>query len=255
MTESNRPIPMDTPNEFAYSDFKKYAYKKRGMFKKEMLKHIRKGDGQADGSKMFMTISALWYKWAYHNNKEFTHIKDKLKFGRELMKMMVQDDLIFSKDGWKKDNRITHIKESGLRGQTSGDSALDMANHLRRYGVKKILKQPNDKVTYFHLNNASEAPRVVQMLKKMFGIKAQIDNHMYSPSPAVKFDNDQLVESVNEALKKDGHIYNHEAVNEFGTEDRISSDKALVGKDGILGNGGIFISWADIKSFQKKYRG
>ena len=31
-----KPIPMDTPNEFAYLDFKKYAYKKRGMFKKEI---------------------------------------------------------------------------------------------------------------------------------------------------------------------------------------------------------------------------
>jgi len=197
---TGRPIPMDTPNEFAYLDFKKYVYKKRGMFKKEMLKHVRKSDGQADSSRMFMTLSALWYKWAYHNNKEFTHIKNKLKFGRELMKMMVQDDLIFSKDGWKKDNRITHVKESILRGQLAGDSALDMANHLRQYGVKQILKQPNDRVTYFHLNSISQGRKVVAMLKKMFGIKAQIDNHMYSPSPAVKFDNDQLVESkLNEA--------------------------------------------------------
>ena len=30
-----RPIPMDTPNEFVYLDFKKYAYKNRGMFKRD----------------------------------------------------------------------------------------------------------------------------------------------------------------------------------------------------------------------------
>ena len=27
------PMPMDTPNEFAYLDFKKWAYKKRGKIK------------------------------------------------------------------------------------------------------------------------------------------------------------------------------------------------------------------------------
>ena len=101
-----RPIPMDTPNEFAYKDFKKHAYKNRSQFKKDMVKH------GGDGSRMFMTLSALWYKWAYHNNKEFGHIKNKLKFGRALMVMMVKDDLIFDKKAWKKDNKMTHVKES-----------------------------------------------------------------------------------------------------------------------------------------------
>jgi len=87
------------------------------------------------------------------------------------------------------------VTESVLRGQLAGDSALDMANHLRQYGVKKILKQPNDSVTYLQLTNKSKGTKVVAMLKKMFGIKAQIDNHMYSPTPAVKFDNDQIAES------------------------------------------------------------
>ena len=105
-----RPMPMDTPNEFAYLEYKKWAYKHRGQYKKDMLKHVRKSDGQADSSKMFMTASSWWYKWAYHNNKAYTHIKDKLKFGRALMVMMVKDDLIFSKKAWKKNNKITNIK-------------------------------------------------------------------------------------------------------------------------------------------------
>lgn len=100
-----RPMPMDTPNEFAYLDFKKYAYKQRGMIKREMLKR------SGDSSKMFVTLSALWYKWAHKNAKAYTHIKDKLKFGRALMVMMVKDDLIFSKKAWKGDNKITTIKE------------------------------------------------------------------------------------------------------------------------------------------------
>jgi len=103
-----RPIPMDTPNEFAYRDFKKHAYKNRSQFKKDMVKH------GGNGSKMFMTLSALWYKWAYKHSKDFKHIKDKLKFGRALMVMMVKDDLIFDKKAWKKDNNMTHVKEGKL---------------------------------------------------------------------------------------------------------------------------------------------
>jgi len=98
-----KPIPMDTPNEFAYLDFKKYAYKNRGMFKKELSKH------NGNGRKMFLTLSALWYKWAHKNYQEFTHIKDKLKFGRALMIMMVQDNIIFDKKAWKKTNQITNL--------------------------------------------------------------------------------------------------------------------------------------------------
>ena len=107
-----RPIPMDTPNEFAYLDFKKWVYKNRSLVKKEMLKHVRKSDGQSDSSRMFMTLCALWYKWAHKYNKAFTHImvQHKLKFGRALMGMMVQDNLIFDKNAWKKDNNMTHVK-------------------------------------------------------------------------------------------------------------------------------------------------
>ena len=105
IVNEGRPIPMDTPNEFVYLDFKKYAYKNRGMFKRELLKH------KDNGGRMFLTLSALWYKWARKDNKEFTHIKDKLKFGRALMIMMVKDDLIFSKKAWKKTSKITNLKE------------------------------------------------------------------------------------------------------------------------------------------------
>ena len=103
-----RPIPMDTPNELVYLDFKKYAEKNKKMFKKELLKH------KGDGGRMFLTLSALWYKWARKDNKEFTHIKDKLKFGRALMIMMVKDNVVFSKDTWKKSGKITQLKE-GLK--------------------------------------------------------------------------------------------------------------------------------------------
>jgi len=53
---------------------------------------------------------------------------------------------------------------------------------------------------------------------------------------------------INEAFKKDGHTYNHETVGTI-------NDKALAGKDGILGSNGVFISWQDIRMLQRKYGG
>jgi len=100
-----RPIPMDTPNTFIYPEFKMYASKNKKMFKKELEK------SKGDSSKMSLTLSALWYKWARQNHKEFTHIKDNKKFGRALMVMMVKDDVIFSIDAFKKTNNITKLKE------------------------------------------------------------------------------------------------------------------------------------------------
>ena len=116
MISESRPIPMDTPNEFTYIDFKKYAYKNRKMFKKELQK------SNGNSGKMFLTLSALWYKWAKQNHKEFTHIKDSKKFGRALMVMMVKDDLIFSIDAFRKTNNITTLKEDEYVDQAFNDA-------------------------------------------------------------------------------------------------------------------------------------
>jgi hypothetical protein len=125
LINEGRPIPMDTPNELVYLDFKKYAYKNRSMFKKELLKN------KDNGGKMFLTLSALWYKWARKDNKEFTHIKDKLKFGRALMIMMVKDDVVFSKKAWKKTNQITNLKEGGLPQNWMAGRTSDYHTKLR----------------------------------------------------------------------------------------------------------------------------
>ena len=100
-----RPMPMDAPNEFVYMDFKKWVYKNRKMVKQMMLKQ------KGDSTKMFLILSALWYKWARKSAPMFTFIKDKKKFGRELMILMVDDDLIFDKETFKKTNRINQVKE------------------------------------------------------------------------------------------------------------------------------------------------
>jgi hypothetical protein len=60
---------------------------------------------------------------------------------------------------------------------------------------------------------------------------------------------------VNEAYKKDGHRYEVEEVGETSGTDRggIEMDMAFAGKDGILGENGIFISWSDVKRLMKKH--
>ena len=154
----NKPLPQATPNELAYLDFKKYAYTNKSAIKKELIPN------KNDTAKMSMILSSLWLKWAYENNKNFSHILDKKKFGRALMLLMANDNLIFIKVG----NKISNIQE---------------------------------------------------------------------------------------ALQKDGHLYNVEEVGELYAMGRggIPMSKAYVGKDGILGNNGTFISWSEIKKFMMKY--
>jgi hypothetical protein len=98
-----RPMFQDTPNEFAYLDFKKWAYKNRGKMKKEL-------SGISDGSKFFMKLRDLWQQWADKNAKEwsYTHSTDiaKKDFGRALASMLKSDDLIIKKNT----NKLTDLK-------------------------------------------------------------------------------------------------------------------------------------------------
>ena len=97
------PMPMDTPNEFAYLEFKKWAYKKRGKIKKQMLSL------KDDGGKMFRAMELVWQTWAKStNNKAYTKVKNPSKFGRALIVMMWKDNLIFNKNT----NKITRLKET-----------------------------------------------------------------------------------------------------------------------------------------------
>ena len=98
-----RPMFQDTPNEFAYLDFKKWAYKNRGKMKKEL-------SGISDGSKFFMKLRDLWQQWADKNAKEwsYTHSTDiaKKDFGRALASMLKSDDLIIKNNT----NKLTDLK-------------------------------------------------------------------------------------------------------------------------------------------------
>jgi hypothetical protein len=132
-----KPIPMDTPNEFAYLDFKKWVTTNTSLVKKQLLAH------RGNSGKMFKTLSALWYIWAYKNAKDFTHITDKSKFGRALMVLLLNDNLIFDKAKWKATNNITHIKEG------NGASSMvfpEFNNGLDTNSYIKALAKPLSRV-------------------------------------------------------------------------------------------------------------
>jgi hypothetical protein len=50
-----RPMFQDTPNEFAYLDFKKWAYKNRGKIKKQLSSGIN------DGTTLFIALRRVWH--------------------------------------------------------------------------------------------------------------------------------------------------------------------------------------------------
>jgi|TARA_R110002096_G_scaffold134528_1_gene285750 hypothetical protein len=98
-----RPILQDTPNELAYLDFKKWAYKNRSKIKKELT-------GIKDGSKFFIKLRNVWVDWANKNSKEFSKtfgdpvsMKD---FGRALASMLKGDDIIIKREG----NKLLELK-------------------------------------------------------------------------------------------------------------------------------------------------
>jgi hypothetical protein len=98
-----RPMFQDTPNEFAYLDFKKWAYKNRGKIKKE-LSTIN------DGTTLFIALRKIWMEWANKNAKEWSylHATDVARkdFGRALAIMLKTDDLIIKRVG----NKLTELK-------------------------------------------------------------------------------------------------------------------------------------------------
>ena len=73
-----RPMFQETPNEFAYLDFKKWAYKNRGKINKNAK------------------------EWSYLHATDVAR-KD---FGRALAIMLKKDDLIIKKQG----NKLTDLK-------------------------------------------------------------------------------------------------------------------------------------------------
>ena len=96
--EEQRPMPTDTPNEFAYLDFKKWAYKKRGKIKKQMAS-ISPGNIER-------ALVAVWELWDKKNKGAYSNIKNYKKFGKVLYKMMKDDRLVEGTCGYAPDGEV-----------------------------------------------------------------------------------------------------------------------------------------------------
>jgi len=92
-----RPMFQDTPNELAYIDFKKWAYKNRSKIKSKLSK-------LKDGTKFFMELARIWrWDWADKNAKDWSYLHStdiaRSKFGRALAVMLKKDNLIIKLSG------------------------------------------------------------------------------------------------------------------------------------------------------------
>ena len=107
--KEQRPFFQETPNEFAYLDFKKWAYKNRRAVKNILLKALE--DNRGDGRYIFMALTQVWQAWANKKAKEWSRVPNlrtpaSVKFGRALAVMMKKDNLIIKRAG----NKLTTVE-------------------------------------------------------------------------------------------------------------------------------------------------
>ena len=104
-----RKMFQDTPNELAYIDFKKWAYKNRKLIKGKLADAL--GFRKEDGTGMYIELARIWrWDWADKFAKEWSYIHStglaQSQFGRALAVMLKHDDLVIKKSG----NKLTDIK-------------------------------------------------------------------------------------------------------------------------------------------------
>ena len=99
--------------------------------------------------------------------------------------------------------------EGKYYGMIAGDAASDIAKELSFY-VKKIIKQSNGKVTYFHVKDQPSVNKTMYSLRDLYGIESQSGDRKFSPYKTVKFDNDQIISETvtenRELIKIDSYL-------------------------------------------------
>ena len=113
------------PNEFAYLDFKKWAYPNRGEIKQKLQTALTKNQ-LTPGDAFFKELTKIWVVWDKEANKgAFSNINPtdiyQKDFGRALAVMMKDDDLIINKDS----NKLLDLKEEHPYDLPPDDKALD----------------------------------------------------------------------------------------------------------------------------------
>ena len=105
-----RPFMQSTPNEFAYLDFKKWVYPRRGKIKQRLQTVLN--NNQADpGTPFFKELTKIWVMWANENDEAFSVVNPtdvgQKDFGRALAVMMKNDNLVINKES----NKLLDLKE------------------------------------------------------------------------------------------------------------------------------------------------
>ena len=140
ITELNeqRPMFQDTPNEFAYLDFKKWAYKNRTAVKGILIKAVE--DGRDPGTDIFLALRQVWLAWAKKNAKEWSSIPNKgpqgKDFGRALAVMMKKDNLIIKRSG----NKLTTLENKHLLSIYKLNERIYKLNEKLARGLKPLLQ-------------------------------------------------------------------------------------------------------------------
>jgi hypothetical protein len=249
LINEGRKTRQETPNEFWYLEFKKWAYKKRGKIKKELIEIKNTNRPGGSTGQMFQRMEAYWLEWANKNNKDANFIDDINtggKFGRALVLMMIDDNLVFKMDG----NRMTGIIGESKVNEKRED--VGKYNTVKKV-IAKLGRRPSEQDLATFINNnyydvteverGEKDPAADDKIADLVGFyKFDIDDWL------IAWEDAQNESVVTEAFQKDGHVYNHEEVGD-------KKDNALAGKDGILGSEGVFISWEDVRMLQRKYRG
>ena len=68
LMDEGRPMFQDKPNQFAYLDFKKWAYKNRKSIKGILNKAVE--DGRDPGTDIFLALRKVWFAWDNKKAKE-----------------------------------------------------------------------------------------------------------------------------------------------------------------------------------------
>ena len=136
-----RPMPTDSPNEFAYLDFKKWAYKKRGKIKKQMNSLSPENVNRA--------LVAVWEMWDKMKNKgAYSRIKNIKKFGKILYKMMKKDRLV----------EKYNIRKSSCK-QSDGDSGSYRLSYTTKKGKKRSACHTSKKKAQDQIKAIEAPPR------------------------------------------------------------------------------------------------
>jgi predicted kinase len=102
-----------------------------------------------------------------------------------------------------KESLVNKLTESKFKHQLAGDTAKDIAKELSNY-IDGVIDGPHKKKTFLKLRNTKKGVMLVRMLRDLYGITAKIDDKTFYPTSAIVFDNDQMMESVNEQVLTEG---------------------------------------------------